>query len=168
MPCLLKLTIMLIRSYRFASVLIKFVCVYTCSSMFTQQALILIHLQMHNLGIYRYKKESVMIDYYLLHKRNQSTQQHILRHKYHWPGYMKHCYYNDQHICVHNNDRTIHGHNLHHNDQLPCYTDRCLCSVQNNVVYNQGRTIHLDILQLCKEESVNAASQYTYIKVRDT
>ena len=77
-----------------------------------------------------------MIDYYLFHKKNQSTQQHILRHKYHLPGYMMLCYNSDQHIYVHNIDRTFHKHNLYHTDQWPCYTDRCLCSVQNIGVYN--------------------------------
>ena len=78
----------------------------------------------------------IIMEYYLLHKNNQSTQQHILRHKYHSPVYMKHCYYSDQHICVHNVHRTIHEHNLYDTDQLPCNTECCLCSVQNIGVYN--------------------------------
>ena len=88
----------------------------------------------------------IIMEYYLFHKKNQSNQQHILRHMYHSSGYMKHCSYSDQHIYVHNVDRTIHKYNLHHTDQSPCYTDRCFCSVQNIVVYTQSRTIHLGIL----------------------
>ena len=84
--------------------------------------------------------------YYLFHKKNQSIQQHILRHMNHSPGYMKHCWYSDQHIYVHNVDRTIHEYNLFHTDQLPCCTERYLCSIQNIVVHNQSRTIHLGIL----------------------
>ena len=87
-----------------------------------------------------------MMEYYLFHKKNQSIQQHILRHMYHSPGYMKHCSNSDQHIYDHSVDRTFHKYNLHHTDQLPCYTERCLCSVQNIGVYNQGRTTHLGIL----------------------
>ena len=96
------------------------------------------------------------MELYLFHKKNQSIQQHILRDKFHSPGYMKHCSYSDLDIYVHNVDRTIHEHNLHHTDQLPCYTDRCLCSVQNSDVYNQIRTIYLDILYKYKKDGVHA------------